>query len=165
MKRLLSLGFTTILSVTALYAQLTQTITGRVVDTDTKAGLAAATVLVETADGFGATTDEMGYYEILEVPIGRHRLSIEYVGYDPISRENIMVTSGKAVNLDVEMVESANTLGATVVQFKKSKVRSNNEMVSVSSRSFDAEEAERYPGSRQDPARMAQNYAGGRRHR
>ena len=99
MKRLLSLGFTTILSVTALYAQLTQTITGRVVDTDTKAGLAAATVLVETADGFGATTDEMGYYEILEVPIGRHRLSIEYVGYDPISRENIMVTSGKGREL------------------------------------------------------------------
>jgi hypothetical protein len=159
MKRILPLLLLCLLW-TATQAQLTQTITGRVVDTDTKAGLAAATVLIETVQGFGATTDEMGYYEILDVPIGRHTISIEYVGYEPITRENIMVTSGKAVNLNVEMVESANTLGATVMELKKSKVRSNNEMVSVSSRSFDAEEAERYPGSRQDPARMAQNYAG-----
>ena len=160
MNRILSLSVVLFLSGTTLFAQLTQTITGRVIDTDTKAGLAAATVLVETVEGFGATTDDMGYYEILNVPIGRHRLSIEYVGYEPVTRENVMVTSGKAVNLDVEMVESANSLGTTVVQLKKSKVRSNNEMVSVSSRSFDAEEAERYPGSRQDPARMAQNFAG-----
>lgn len=160
MKRIILLIFLTSFIGISSYAQLTQTITGRVVDADTKVGLQAATVLIETVEGFGATTDEMGYYEILNVPIGRHRLTIEYVGYDPVTRENIMVTSGKAVNLDVGMVESANTLGATVVSFKKSKVRSNNEMVSVSSRSFDAEEAERYPGSRQDPARMAQNYAG-----
>ncbi|MFT7591911.1 MAG: hypothetical protein ACI9UJ_001840, partial [bacterium] len=160
MKRILISAFAFILTTNSLFAQLTQTVTGRVIDTDTKAGLTAATVLIETVQGFGATTDDMGYYEILNVPIGRHRFTIEYVGYEPVSRENIMVTSGKAVNLDVEMVESANTLGAAVIQLEKSKVRSNNEMVSVSSRSFDAEEAERYPGSRQDPARMAQNYAG-----
>ncbi len=160
MKRILPLICLMCFGSFVTYAQLSQTLTGRVIDTDTRAGLPAATVLVETAEGFGATTDEMGYYEIQNVPIGRHRITIEYVGYDPVTRENIMVTSGKAVNLDIEMVESANTLGATVVEFKKSKVRSNNDMVSVSSRSFDAEEAERYPGSRQDPARMAQNYAG-----
>lgn len=160
MKRILPLAVLIVLTQLTVCAQLTQTITGRVIDTDTRAGLPAATVLIETVEGFGATTDDLGYYEILNVPIGRHRISVEYVGYDPVTRENIMVTSGKAVNLNVEMVESANTLGATEVVFKKSKARSNNEMVSVSSRSFDAEEAERYPGSRQDPARMAQNYAG-----
>ena len=83
------------------YAQLSQTLTGRVIDTDTRAGLPSATVLVETAEGFGATTDEMGYYEIQNVPIGRHRITIEYVGYDPVTRENNMVTSGKEVNLDI----------------------------------------------------------------
>jgi len=160
MKRFtLVLGISLLMS-TAAVAQLTQTITGRVIDADSKEGLAAATVLIESAEGLGATTDEMGYYVINEVPIGRHTISAEYVGYEPVVRNNIMVTSGKEVNLDIDMVEKANMMGAAVVQLKKSKVRSNNEMVTVSARSFDAEEAERYPGSRQDPARMAQNYAG-----
>lgn len=141
-------------------AQITQTITGRVIDYDTKAGLPAATILVETAQGVGATADELGYFEILNVPIGRHKLVINYVGYESVIRDNVMVTSGKSVDLIVAMVEETNTMGTTVIQVKKSKTRSNNEMVTVSSRSFEAEEAERYPGSRQDPARMAQNYAG-----
>ncbi|MBO6516367.1 MAG: TonB-dependent receptor [Bacteroidia bacterium] len=141
-------------------AQITQTVTGRVVDTDTKAGLPAATVLVETAEGLGATTDEDGYFEMSNVPIGRHKFIIEYVGYESVVRDNIMVTSGQTVDLRVELIEAANMMGVTELTVKKSKARSHNAMVSVSSRSFDAEEAERYPGSRQDPARMAQNYAG-----
>lgn len=145
---------------TVSFGQLTQTITGRIIDADTKQGLAAATVLVESATGIGGTADEMGYFKITGVPIGRHRISFEYVGYEPVTRDNVMVTSGKEVDLVVEMIESSSMMGAAVVDVKKSKTRSNNEMVSVSSRSFDAEEAERYPGSRQDPARMAQNYAG-----
>lgn len=142
------------------FSQITQTVTGRVVDADTKVGLAAATVLVETASGLGATTDELGYFEIKEVPIGRHRFVIEYVGYESSVRDNIMVTSGKSVDLTVMLVEAANVMDATVINRKKSKFKTKNEMVTVSSRRFEAEEAERYPGSRQDPARMAQNYAG-----
>ncbi len=160
MKRFIPIFTLSLLLVSTAYGQMTQTITGRVVDTDTKVGLPAATVLIETLEGFGAMTDEQGYFELLEVPIGRHRISIEYVGYEPVTRDNVMVTSGKAVDLIIEMVESANMMGTAVIEMKKSKARSNNEMVTVSSRSFDAEEAERYPGSRQDPARMAQNFAG-----
>src|SRR6056300_611187 len=105
MKRFtLVLGISLLMS-TAAVAQLTQTITGRVIDADSKEGLAAATVLVESAEGLGATTDEMGYYVINEVPIGRHTISAEYVGYEPVVRNNIMVTSGKEVNLDIDMVE------------------------------------------------------------
>ncbi|MCB9262095.1 MAG: carboxypeptidase-like regulatory domain-containing protein [Flavobacteriales bacterium] len=141
-------------------AQLTQTITGKVVDATTNAGLVGATILVETATGIGAMTGEGGYFKLVNVPIGRHRLTIEYVGYETVVKDNVMVTSGKEVDLMVEMQESSMVTETATVTVKRSKVSSNNQMVAVSSRSFDAEEAERYPGSRQDPARMAQNYAG-----
>ena len=157
-KTILNLIF--LLACAQVHAQITQTVTGRVVDADTKAGLAGADVLCETATGVGATTDELGYFEMTNVPLGRHKFVVDYVGYESMIKDNVLITSGKAEDLIFEMMESTRQMDVTIISRKKSKVRSNNDMVSVSSRSFDAEEAERYPGSRQDPARMAQNYAG-----
>lgn len=143
------------------HAQYTQTVLGKVVDADSKSPLVGVNVVIPLPGGqnIGGITDGGGYFEVKSVPIGRQQISFYYVGYQDLVLDNIMVTSGKEVEIKVEMIEASDVLKAAEVSGKKRQA-SNNDMVTVSARSFDAEEAERYPGSRQDPARMAQNYAG-----
>lgn len=143
-----------------LQAQTVQTIFGQVSDADSKEPLPGVAVTVDfNSKTIGTVTDESGYFELAGIPIGRYQVKFEFVGYQPTTISNVIVTSGKQSALKVTLSESENVLNEAVVR-AKDKASSNNDLVTASSRSFDAEEAERYPGSRQDPARMAQNFAG-----
>ena len=141
------------------FSQTTQNIKGRIIDKDSKAPIIGATVKLIEIAGKGAITDADGYFKISDVPIGRYTLSFSYVGYEALAIPNIELTSGKEAFLPIEMVEIATDLGTVTITSTK-RIGSYNDMATLSSRTFNAEEAERYPGSRQDPARMASNYAG-----
>ncbi|MBI1306566.1 MAG: TonB-dependent receptor plug domain-containing protein [Bacteroidetes bacterium] len=145
----------------SLKAQITQTISGRVIDADSRQPLAGVNIILQLdeANKTGTITDEQGYFKIENVPIGRRSIDFSFVGYEDVHLDNVIVTSGKEVELKIEMSESADVLGTAEVRVK-SRFGNHNEMVTVSARTFDSEEAERYPGSRQDPARMVQNFAG-----
>ena len=142
-----------------LQGQTTQNIKGQVIDKDSKAPIIGATVRVLDVEGMGAITDQGGFFKISDVPIGRHNLEFSYLGYELIVIPNVELTSGKELFLPVEMLEVAENIGGITVSSTK-RIGSYNDMATLSSRTFNAEEAERYPGSRQDPARMASNYAG-----
>lgn len=142
-------------------AQTTQSVIGQVHDADSKEPLAGVAITTVLTDGkiVGTITDESGFFELENIPIGRHSIKVEFVGYESSVLQNIIVISGKQANIQVSLSEISTTLNEAVV-LSKEKSASHNDMVTVSSRSFDAEEAERYAGSRQDPARMAQSFAG-----
>lgn len=148
------------LCFSSLSAQSVQNIKGKIIDRDSRAPLIGVTVKITTPNvGGGAITDEAGFFKISNVPIGRHELVFSYLGYESITLPNITLTVAKEVFLPVEMAEKSTGLKAIVVSGTK-RIGSYNDMATLSSRTFNAEEAERYPGSRQDPARMASNYAG-----
>lgn len=107
----------------------------------------------------GSTTDGNGHFKITEVTPGRYDLKISYLGYKEIVMPNVVVTSGKEVVLDIGMEENVSALQEIVVTGNK-KNETNNEMVSVSGRSFSMEEVNRYAGGRSDPSRLAANFAG-----
>lgn len=157
MKMTISTLFCLLSLFSVSYAQTTQNIKGKIVDRDSKIPLVGVTV--KLASGGGAISDEEGRFKISEVPIGKHTLIISYLGYEELSLPNISVNSGKETFLPIELVEQATGLNTIVVTSTK-RIGSYNDMATLSSRTFNAEEAERYPGSRQDPARMASNYAG-----
>lgn len=153
---------TTIISLLAFLCalgQTTQNIKGKITDKDSKAPLIGVTVKLVEVEGKGGISDANGEFKITDVPIGRYSLSFSYVGYEPITIPNVELTSGKEVYLPVQMVELTTNIGGVTVSSTK-RIGSYNDMATLSSRTFNAEEAERYPGSRQDPARMASNYAG-----
>lgn len=139
---------------------ITQNIRGMVVDADTKMPLIGCTIKVIDikASVFGATTNVTGDYAIRNVPIGKHSIEINYVGYTPILR-TVILTSGKEYILNIELEESA-LIGQEVEVIGAKKGQVLNEMATVSSQSFTIEETNRYAGSRGDPARMVSNYAG-----
>lgn len=138
----------------------TQTIRGTVIDKQSQSSIPGANIIVVGANPTKlGTTDIDGKFKILEVNPGRYDLKVTYLGYKEIVLPNVVVTSGKEIVLEIGMEESINSLTEVEVSGTK-KNETNNDMTSVSGRSFSMEEVNRYAGGRSDPSRLAANFAG-----
>jgi len=138
----------------------TQTVRGQVIDKDSRYPVIGATVMVLDSDPIlAAATDVDGYFVIKNVPIGRVSLKVSSLGYQDYFASNLLVVSGKELQVNIQMEESITKLDEIVISSKKNG-EVNNENASVSVRSFDAEQAAKYAGSLNDPSRMAANFAG-----
>ena len=139
----------------------TQTIRGKIVDEESLLPLIGANVLLLNSNPpIGASTDEMGAFRLENIPIGRQSLEVSYLGYESKYIQHILVTTGKEVVLNIEMLESLVKMDEVVVSAESQKSQPLNEMAIASARSFSVEETGRYASSLFDPARMAQNFAG-----
>ncbi len=137
----------------------TQTVRGQVLDRSSKSSLPFATIMLVDSDPIiGATTDLDGYFEMQNVPFGRHSFKASFMGYGDVIVPEILVGSAKEVVLNVEMKEQIQELGEIVV--RSANREPMNEMAIVSAKSFNAEETKRFAASISDPARMAQSFAG-----
>lgn len=149
-----------LLLTNAILAQVTQTVKGKIVDREIGIGLPGVIVqLKNKALNIIATSDNNGNYKLLNVPVGRQSFLFTYTGYKPVPINDIIITSGKEMVVNIEMEES--TIAMAEVEVKASNDTDIvNTMQSVNMKSFSIEETERYAGSRNDPARMAANFAG-----
>ena len=139
----------------------TQTVRGRVVDLDTQASLIGVNVIVVGSQPLlGASTNENGRFEIAGVPVGRRTLQVSYIGYEPLTLSDVLITAGKELVFEIELEESVIETEEVVVVAEERAGIAVNEMASVSARSFSVEQTERYAASFSDPARMAQTFAG-----
>ncbi|MBA2612025.1 MAG: TonB-dependent receptor [Bacteroidetes bacterium] len=137
-----------------------QTVRGTIVDKQSQSIIPGANVIIIGTDPLkGTTTDMEGRFKMTDVNPGRYDLKISYLGYKEIVMPNVVVTSGKEVVLEIGMEENISSLNEVVVSGTK-KNETNNEMTSVSGRSFSMEEVNRYAGGRSDPSRLAANFAG-----
>ncbi len=143
------------------YAQeLTQTIRGTVVDKQTQSLLPGAIICILNSDPLLVTsTNELGKFRIDNVPLGRKQIKVSFVSYKE-KAQTVVLTSGKEMVLNIELEESILQGEEIVITAEIDKTKTNNKMATVSSRVFSTEEANRYAGSRGDPARMAANFAG-----
>jgi hypothetical protein len=138
----------------------TQIIRGMIIDKQSQFAIPGANVVIIGSEPFkGSTTDVSGNFKIEQVIPGRYDLKVTYLGYKEIVIPNVVVTAGKEVVLDLTLEENINSLKEVVISGTK-KNETNNEMSSVSGRSFSMEEVNRYAGGRSDAARLAANYAG-----
>ncbi|WNJ20653.1 TonB-dependent receptor domain-containing protein [Pontibacter sp. G13] len=142
----------------------TQTVRGTVIDTDTRRPLTGATVFIEIEGGttIGSISDESGHYRLEAVPTGRQVVKCRYPGYAPFLSEPLIVSSAKEVILEIALLESIMESDADEVLITAGEHPSKaaNELSVVSTRSFSAEETQRYPGGVNDPGRMALTYPG-----
>ena len=140
---------------------LTQTIRGTLVDTDSKIPIfGAKVVVVGTSPVKGAITDENGDFTIEEVKVGRVHLKISALGYREINLPSVLLESGKEKFLNLELVEDIQEVADVEVKATKDKSESINKMATVSAKTFTVEETNRYAGSLNDPARMVSGFAG-----
>ena len=108
----------------------------------------------------GAITDEAGSFRLNNLPVGRYDLQSSFVGYEPVVFREIMVTSGKEVFLEINMRENVQELGEVTVRPKANKEAPLNAMALAGGRMLSVEEASRYAGGFDDPARLVTALAG-----
>ena len=108
----------------------------------------------------GAISDSLGQFVISNIPVGRHEIQVSYVGYEPVIVKDILATSSKEVFLEIQMKENTTQLGEIIVKPKIKKSEPLNTMTIASGRMLSVEEASRYAGGFDDPARLASSFAG-----
>lgn len=144
------------------FGQITQTVRGKVIDTETNFPLQGTRVQIYTGDTsktYRTRTNEGGEFELRYVPIGKHELEAEFPGYE-IKVVTVEVNSGKESIVNLSLSEKFEEIGDEVVVTARRSNQTLNELSLISSQQFSVEETNRYPGSRSDPARMASNFAG-----
>ncbi|MBW3545584.1 MAG: carboxypeptidase-like regulatory domain-containing protein [Bacteroidetes bacterium] len=144
-----------------LFAQPTQTIRGTVIDYSSNQPIAFASVIgLNTTPLLGATTDTVGNFVILNVPVGRYNIQASFIGYESSIIREVTVSSAKEVFLTIRLKENIHLLGELVINPNDNKDQPLNSMATVSARMLSVEEASRYAGGFDDPARLASSFAG-----
>ena len=139
----------------------TQVLRGIVLDQQSEIPLIGATVQVLGIDPpLGGITDMSGRFELKNIPVGRQSVRISYIGYETQTLDNILLTSGREVQLSVRMVESFEQMGEIVIKAETGKDLPVNDMIRISGRQFNVEEVQRFSGGRNDVARLVANFAG-----
>jgi CarboxypepD_reg-like domain len=149
------------MSIHIVIAQSNQVITGVVTDKITSLPIQFANVSVlNSQPSIGAVADSLGVFILSNVPIGRYDIKVSFIGYnDRIVRE-VLVVSGKQTLLNIALEESLTQLGEIVIRPSLEKQKSLNPFATVSARMLSVEEASRYAGGFDDPARLASAFAG-----
>ena len=158
--------FISLLSQGKAYSQKTtgnqpsQTIRGTVIDKASGHPMPDVTIMLSDMPGTGTTTDERGQFVLPEIPVGRHNVQASFLGYEPGIFSEILVTSAKEIYLDISLKENVNELNEVVVRPQINKEQPLNKMAATGARMLSVEEASRYAGGLDDPARLVSSFAG-----
>ena len=132
----------------------------RGVVTDKASGEALYGVTVTLTDKTGTTTDEHGQFILNNVPIGRQVVTASYIGYETAMIKEVLIGSAKEVFLEIALTEKVIELDELVIRPQVNKAGSLNEMAVLGAQMFSVEEAGRFAGGMDDPARLVSSYAG-----
>lgn len=140
---------------------ITGTVRGEVVDVDSEAPLSfVGIVLVDSSLNKGTITDEQGKFVLENIPIGRYKIQVSLIGYETLLLSDILVTSGNNPSLRIRLKENITMLGEVVLNTNQEKEKPLNRMATVSAKQLNMEEANRFAGGLDDPARLVTSFAG-----
>ncbi len=107
-----------LLSITT-FSQVTQTVKGTVIDSQSEYPLDAANVLIQINDkDYGAITNFDGEYEVKNVPIGKINISAHYKGFSSRNFTQIDLVSGKELVVNFTLLEKLEGLDEIVIKAK-----------------------------------------------
>lgn len=150
-------------SIMALHSQtdISTAIRGTIIDAQSGLPVAFANVVAVYDDSLtGTVTDLQGTFNIEPVKPGRYDIHVTYVGYQEMLIPDVVVRSHQPVTLQVKLSEAPYVLGEVLVRPLVDKKRAQHELATVSARLLSVEEANRYAGGFDDPARLASAFAG-----
>lgn len=96
----------------ALFAQTTGGLQGKIIDVGNDEGLPFANIVLEK-DGVqvsGTQTDFDGNYNFSNIEAGTYDVLVSYVGFPTIKTEDVLIKLGKVVRFDIEMEEGTDLL-------------------------------------------------------
>ncbi len=139
----------------------TQNIRGKVIDKDTKQPLISALLSVDdNTSGIGGYSDENGLFLLENIPLGRHVINCQVVGYQNYRSEPLIISSTKEIYIEIEMSSGVDMDEIEISDTRLDYNAPLNESAFVSARSFSVEETERMPAGVNDMGRMALSFPG-----
>jgi len=144
-----------LLSLNIANAQIGQ-IKGQITNEINNESLPFSNIFIDGTD-YGASSDFDGNYIISGLKPGIYRLTVSSLGFDTKITEEIQVSPGRIVNLDIQMRESTVTLSEVTVE---AQMFEKNEESPVSLRSIGLSEIENSPGANRDISKVIQNLPG-----
>lgn len=115
MKKSLHLGILSLFLTFPLFLFAQKgSISGKIIDAKLAESLIGVTVRLDDGAG-GALTDYDGNYTIANVPVGKHKITVNYTGFSSKTIEEIEVRQGESTTVDVAMEEAAAETIAEVV--------------------------------------------------
>ncbi len=138
---------------------LNQDIRGVVIDAVSGSTLPFVTITITDMQGKGATTNEKGEFHIKDIPIGRHNIQASFIGYESNIIRDILLTTSKELYVEIQLQESIHELNEVVVSAGK-KGEPLNKLALVGGKMLSVEEASRFAGGLDDPARLVSSFAG-----
>ncbi|MBQ9185261.1 MAG: TonB-dependent receptor [Bacteroidales bacterium] len=133
---------------------------GRVLDAITGEPLIGAAVIVMELENTAAVTDVEGNYLINIKQGGRYTIQSSYIGYETSIMKEILISGAKEVILDITLSENISEIDAAVVRPRINKIATVNPSVLTGGVMLSMEEATRFAGGFNDPARLVTAYAG-----
>jgi len=144
-----------------LMAQPVGNIRGMVTDGASGQTLPGVTIVVANSNPIiGTTTDAEGHFRLNNLAVGRYDIRCSYIGYEPAVYREVMVSSGREVQLEITMRESVQQLEEVTVRPTVNKEAPLNPMALAGARMLSVDEASRYAGGFDDPARLVTAFAG-----
>lgn len=150
------LGFLLIAIVSR--AQNPGTVAGTVRDRATQEVLPGVSITLEGTT-FGTATDAEGRYRLPGVPAGSYNLRATFVGYDPLIRANISLSSGNLNTLNLELNTSPQALQEVTVTANRA-IRVATAETPLSVQRLTTEEIKSNPGGNFDISRVVQSLPG-----
>jgi len=134
------------------YCQETRygTIKGQVSDYETKAQLAAVNISLANTQITTVSNSE-GHFTIENAPVGNYTVKFSHVGYETLSKTDIIVKSKRITFLQAELKVSPITMDEVIVEggyFSQEKEQATSAV------NFSAEEIRRSPGTAGDVSRI-----------
>ncbi len=139
-------------------SSFTGDIAGAVRDARTQQPLFGVNVVVVERPALGAASDTAGAFRIARVSVGTYSLRVTAIGYTAHVVTNVVVTTGRATQVLVELDESAVAMGEVTVQ--ATYFGRGQHLSPVSANQVVRSEILRLPGSAQDVQRVVQSLPG-----
>ncbi|NJI72658.1 TonB-dependent receptor [Sphingobacterium kitahiroshimense] len=146
-----------------LYAQnkkLHQTISGFVYDSASGQALQDVSIVIMGSYPISTKTNMDGKFILENIPIGRYELRISFTGYESQIIKEVLVGSVHQVYIEVPMYENAITLQEVESKPKTLHAKPINPFTVVGGNTFSPEQASRFAGGMDDPARLVSSNAG-----
>ncbi|MDV3462925.1 TonB-dependent receptor [Elizabethkingia miricola] len=143
-----------------IFAQTpTQTIKGLVLDASSNKPIENAIFSINNTEIF-TKTDISGNFNLKNIPVGTYTFKISAENYETYFISEAIINSAKETNLNIFLSEKIKTIDEVVIKQKINKQTPLNATASVGAKMLSMEEASRYAGGFDDPARLVSTFAG-----
>lgn len=123
---------------------------GKVLDASNKNPLIGVNIYIINSQK-GTATDEIGRYKFNKLDVGTYTIEFSYIGYDKVTKTDVIIRSGRTTYLNVELNPSSVSINNVVVE---SGYFSEVDEKPISTVNFSSEEIRRAPGSAGDVSRI-----------